>query len=1109
MNNGSLPFSGRAAELKKIVKFWDLIPDFHSLRSLLISGEAGIGKSRLFDEVIKSIELDENGIIIRVKLHIGSGASLLPLISKALSGNPAVRSLLRKDIEPSISAISSALTRLASLRKTMLITEDIHLLSSETIMEFAELIFSLNDEPMGLLCSARPTNSKAISVLEPTLIESIQLKGFDNKAIQNLWYSLFSDNHNHELIEKLQKETNGNPLAVRSALRTAIITEVQDEDTNEATITFDEGKFRNSISRNIKSLSEGMTAHLTESELQYATRLAGLGEIFSIEAAEKIIDDAEDSVRELMFKGILSHSNTVASPIFGNPSKQRLLAFSHSLTHKYFLDKVKINSDEWLSVISSSAGIYAITPVELLINQIKSINHSPAEIANIVQFITLAGISLTISPNWALSLPIIELLNKIKSSHKQNWSAEEIKKLNSLILSRLISLLSRDGHTKKRMELSQELVIESEGFKDEPYISYRFEGISSLIFHKLRLGTVGEEKEAEELLAEFLREFPLEKYAGLGTSYTMYLTALLHYYYFKAHYDKIIPMLEEVEKIPNICTRRPENSYIAAKSFFLCTYGNAYELNKNIQTATELAKQERISEIGISPVPSYVRSFFFVDALSFPNAENETLASVKKTREVGFEQVSALLLSLYETVLTIQGKSIDECQISIRHHLSQTKKIGQQDQIEICYHRTIIPALLCGDDSYIMSLDKEVVKSLYEINITPYSLSDWDLAYYLLLVKDTEAIANFDSVCKHSSTLLWELLHSAVLGELEKFIKIGSDIIHAEAMSVKFIIRYYTIISLYDLFIKQNNKTKADDISNFTETIENIIDKIIAFFIEKNIPVCITPIINHFSGYVKNYDLKKILRQIAATKKEYLKNIPKEKKNTHKVSLYLLGKIEFSIDDAGREFIRGGRMKSLLGLMTANSIAKKPLERVEFETIAAGEEGGKDPELNRKTVGMAVLALRKLIGNETIIQDENGVYQFNKDLVSIDLVRAYKNIRSARKALSSGHLVKAREAMLSAAKLACQKVPYPTLYDGYFESAREDFETYLRNAIYDVAHALVNEEDYSAAEQLLRLGLDWLPDDEEISLLLEKCSIAIGESAAANAIRVRRKIEID
>jgi hypothetical protein len=68
------------------------------------------------------------------------------------------------------------------------------------------------------------------------------------------------------------------------------------------------------------------------------------------------------------------------------------------------------------------------------------------------------------------------------------------------------------------------------------------------------------------------------------------------------------------------------------------------------------------------------------------------------------------------------------------------------------------------------------------------------------------------------------------------------------------------------------------------------------------------------------------------------------------------------------------------------------------------------------------------------------------------------------------------------------EVPFPSLYDRFFEAVREDFEGRMRGALLDVAHGLLYEGDAASAGKILRRARASRLEDEEIRELLKVVS---------------------
>jgi ATP-dependent Clp protease ATP-binding subunit ClpA len=165
LNHGFLPFVGRDAELERLFAFWKGTIDSYELRAALLVGEAGIGKSRLIEELMSRI-IAAGGAVIHAKLYPESATTITPLLARSLWHSIAGRELLKKEPEPNRESLLEALRRIAGLRPTIIIIEDIHLLSSDGVRECATLLESLADETISFLAASRPVMNTSRSILE-------------------------------------------------------------------------------------------------------------------------------------------------------------------------------------------------------------------------------------------------------------------------------------------------------------------------------------------------------------------------------------------------------------------------------------------------------------------------------------------------------------------------------------------------------------------------------------------------------------------------------------------------------------------------------------------------------------------------------------------------------------------------------------------------------------------------------------------------------------------------------------------------------------------------------------------------------------------------------
>lgn len=161
-------------------------------RSILITGEAGIGKSRLVSELSKSIE-NNDGVVITVKFRPGSSIDLISILFEEISRLDFTKSLLKKTSTQNLSSIIESLERLVRLRITVLIIEDIHLLNENSFNDFTNLLKSLEDSPITVIFTARPIDYKLKNVIEEKLIDEIVLHGLSISEINDVNQTLFGE----------------------------------------------------------------------------------------------------------------------------------------------------------------------------------------------------------------------------------------------------------------------------------------------------------------------------------------------------------------------------------------------------------------------------------------------------------------------------------------------------------------------------------------------------------------------------------------------------------------------------------------------------------------------------------------------------------------------------------------------------------------------------------------------------------------------------------------------------------------------------------------------------------------------------------------------------
>lgn len=179
LNHGILPFVGRDEELERVLSFWKQTIDAEALRILLLVGEAGIGESRLIEELIPRIS-SVGGAVIHAKLSPDSSTRITPLLVRSMWQSATGRELLKNEPKDTREYLLSGLRHISSLRPTIVFLEDLHLLSHDGIRELSSILESLTDETISFCIATRPSMQQARTVLERYSTAEIDLEGLDH-----------------------------------------------------------------------------------------------------------------------------------------------------------------------------------------------------------------------------------------------------------------------------------------------------------------------------------------------------------------------------------------------------------------------------------------------------------------------------------------------------------------------------------------------------------------------------------------------------------------------------------------------------------------------------------------------------------------------------------------------------------------------------------------------------------------------------------------------------------------------------------------------------------------------------------------------------------------
>ena len=333
-----LPFSGRTAQVEALLQTWKLAAGGER-RVVLVSGESGIGKTRLAAEVARHA-YDEGGVILfgRCDEDIGMGyqpfvEALQQLVSCGPSTAPWGRhagelvrlvpdlTLIVPGLDPPLQsdpeteryrlfdAVSAWLGALSSASGVVLVLDDLQWADKPTLLLVRNLIRS--PEPMRLLVIATyprngpgshppPGRGAGRNPREPG-VELLALGGLDVDGVSELLTNASDgrmDDRAGELAQLLWSETEGNPFFVQEILVNlvesgAILQRdgIWTTDLEVSELGVPQG-VREAVGRRLSRLSESANAVLSLSSV--------MGSVIDVDLVVAVSDLDEDAVLDAL-----------------------------------------------------------------------------------------------------------------------------------------------------------------------------------------------------------------------------------------------------------------------------------------------------------------------------------------------------------------------------------------------------------------------------------------------------------------------------------------------------------------------------------------------------------------------------------------------------------------------------------------------------------------------------------------------------------------------------------------------------------------------------------------------------------------------------------------
>jgi|GEM_PF-3453504 len=1099
LKHGRLPFVGREEELAALTRFWrgdDETPD--EMRLLLLVAEAGSGKTRLLDEFAAHVRA-HGGVALNARLRPEGTASVAALLAAALDASTSA-TVRRRDpfAPPTVPQLLPELERLCALRRTVLVLEDLHLADAGSHRELAQLLDGVRNLPVVIIAAMRPLENRVRDLAAGHASQEVYLHGLSPDALAVLWTHLFGTAPGAEILAPLVNATHGNALAVRAALRAAL--RGHDPVRDGKTFTIDTAAFATVAQRTAHAIALGIVADLDPALLRAAQRLALLGEVFTIEGAEAILDGSFPSAIELLVdRGIIAHTIASGRTLNGLVSGKEPLAFTHTLLHAALASEGEHDAEAMAALpVAVSRGIPLLSSLSYSLLR----DRVPFETMPYQLLDTLFGelhraarhILYTVDSH--ISIVLLEALDKLNGVFATMVESQEQRVSNAINLHLLhISYIHNEVLSTRYLEHLERI----EALIDEVPMDERMACFSAtaLLYRFRRTVVDGEDRDAVHARFDGL----LDAYPSIrGTQrHLRYLADRALAASNENNYvelrrvgriaDELLadPMLGEQEKVevkmrvwPMLLMLLANHEEVAQRRAMMDEIDALFESHvpgESLQKVMYHAKRAQFH----STVGNY-------DDLV---AELEVLIpDLRRYGVIGTMATRMILLDSARRTIHLTPDALQRTQQVL-------EEIGR-DVLPLRHERYRLMAVEHMRLTALLHLSTQLLKDAETLAVGIVESS-----FVLLEIAAAALHGNWEEFREKSTTkgsreefdLLVDELYNCryPLGEsAAEALRLRTDTVAPTELNIPDQLTIFLLLVRGAELAAEKGVREA-----FQSLAADVLRRMLEWHDSRRLNEPMLALLGRYGSLLPARELRRWRAQAEAIAAERRPAAATE--SNAPLAISMCGEITVQRAGAPPERLRGTRNGILLGLLVVQPLLREPLDRHSFLELASGVE--RDPDRARVATNIAVLRLREVLGEEAIVQlGDPPVPSLDPTCVRVDLWEGVEAVRRAESALRRGVLAEAREQLAVALSILAGRIALPGLYDELFESMREDLEARLREGTLTAAGRLLAMDDSEGAAELLRPWLAGAPEDEEARDLLAEALRRTGLTADAVAI---------
>jgi DNA-binding SARP family transcriptional activator len=817
-----------------------------------------------------------------------------------------------------------------------------------------------------------------------------------------------------------------------------------------------------------------------------------LGEIFAVETAHELLDGETQILERIQERGIIAVSEWWPSSLPDAESTHPLFVFTHSLLHAHLLRSGRTEYRKLLEILGAGLPLYSIVPIQLL----QSARTLPLDElalplvdAAIARLNTIAD-KLNEGADWENALGVWSVGEMLFRQSESRWAPDDRRRILSSLYDVRLYFFQRGAYSEEYeswVDRFQALTETVDSFEEAKQRLSALLHRQDLEFRKTRSGSLENFREVDLLTMRF----PALQRDPIFSDY-LQQTARISWVLNSAGLARQVE--QYVEQIAVTMAGSPE---IVAKirrkvGIYLLTWFNTpEELQQRLSMLAELESSD--GEKNLDVAMQKIELYFRIGRLSdIRDAFPDVITRCHRNGLFRFE--SRYRFQQAMTRFALEG-SIAELERSIDAIFSDTPVALSREFRWYVTNGLAHFALLHNE----LAWGTKIVERFSDLTGTLLYKSRILIP---LAADDPEALARLeglnraDAIARDAAPLAQRMV--AVLLGKGRDVGLFRELEDRIAEPLLTFGRAVDVRLIVELADRMSAQLAPELACKAASIVRAGIGVLLPWLAERSYLPALHATVERFGRFLDSDALEMWSAKVAALQARHAAERTLE---DARVRISMLGTILVNRPGEAPHRLRGSRLSILLGLMVADRMLGRSLAPNEFRRLAFQVN---DPEYGRKMVNGAVWRLREIIGHDTVRTDGETPH-LDLERVEVDLLEANTLLERARDAVRSGALMRAVPPLLAALRISRGEVPFPGLYEDFFEAARDDFETKLRRTVIDVATALLQEEDAARAEEVLRRASETIPGDEDFGALLHQALIALGRRAEAEVLKAERK----